>query len=110
MQILKQIYYGFSLAMLGLTGSECMWFMFSASRVSMFIFWIGTPAYVPRIKDGQFPRVLRNLHFPVIVLNSIIMLLVLAIVPLDVILSGTNVLSALSQMVSQILPSLFFFC
>lgn len=74
----------------------------------IFTFWIGTPAYVARIRDGQFPRVLRNLHLPAIALNSIVMLLVLAVVPLDVILSGANVLSALGQMVSQIL--LAFLC
>ncbi|KAF9453356.1 AAAP amino acid permease [Macrolepiota fuliginosa MF-IS2] len=77
-QIMKQVYYGFCLGMLGLTGFEC------------------TPSYVARIKDKQFPSVLRNLHLPAIVLNSVIMLLVLATVPLDVILAGANVLSVLS--------------
>lgn len=81
-QILKQIYYGFCLGMLGLTGFECC------------------PAYVARIRDNQFPKVLRNLHLPAIALNSIIMLLVLAVVPLDTILSGANVLSALGLMVA----------
>ncbi|KXN88407.1 hypothetical protein AN958_07313 [Leucoagaricus sp. SymC.cos] len=81
-QILKQVYYGFCLGMLGLTGFEC------------------TPAYVARIKEKQFPHVLRNLHLPAIVLNSIIMLLVLAIVPLDVVLAGANVLSSLSLRVA----------
>ncbi|KAJ3568956.1 hypothetical protein NP233_g5372 [Leucocoprinus birnbaumii] len=76
-QILKQIYYGFSLGMLGLTGFECC------------------PAYVARIRDNQFPKVLRNLHLPAMAFSSIIMLLVLAIVPLDTVLSGANVLSAL---------------
>lgn len=79
-EILKQIYYGFSLGMLGLTGFECC------------------PAYVARIRDNQFPKVLRNLHLPAIALNSIIMVLVLAVVPLDVMLSGANVLSTLGLM------------
>lgn len=81
-QIMKQVYFGFCLGMLGLTGFEC------------------TPSYVASIKDRQFPRVLRNLHLPAIVLNSVAMLLLLAIVPLDTILAGANVLSVLSARVA----------
>ncbi|KAF9045413.1 AAAP amino acid permease [Panaeolus papilionaceus] len=78
--IAKQIFYGICLGMLGLTGFEC------------------TPAYVSRIKPGKFPLVLRNLHIPAIFLNTIIMILVLAVIPLDTIQGGANVLSVLAQM------------
>ncbi|KAF9484090.1 hypothetical protein BDN70DRAFT_891267 [Pholiota conissans] len=77
--VARQIYYGICLGMLGLTGFEC------------------TPSYVSRIKAGKFPLVLRNLHLPAIFLNTLMMLLVLALVPLDVILGGANVLSVLAQ-------------
>ncbi|KAF8152993.1 amino acid permease-domain-containing protein [Crassisporium funariophilum] len=77
--VAKQIYYGICLGMLGLTGFEC------------------TPSYISRIKPGKFPLVLRNLHIPAIILNTVMMLLVLAVIPLDVILSGANVLSILAQ-------------
>ncbi|PPR03413.1 hypothetical protein CVT24_012708, partial [Panaeolus cyanescens] len=80
--IAKQIYYGICLGMLGLTGFEC------------------TPSYVSRIKPGKFPLVLRNLHIPAIFLNTIIMTLVLAIIPLDIIQGGANVLSVLAQEVA----------
>ncbi|RXW21510.1 hypothetical protein EST38_g4323 [Candolleomyces aberdarensis] len=77
--ILKQVYYGICLGMLGLTGFECI------------------PSYIARIKDGRFPAVLRNLHLPAIVFNTVLMLLVLATIPLDVIKNGgaANVLSVL---------------
>ncbi|KJA23900.1 hypothetical protein HYPSUDRAFT_39416 [Hypholoma sublateritium FD-334 SS-4] len=77
--IAKQIYYGICLGMLGLTGFEC------------------TPSYVSRIKPGKFPLVLRNLHIPAIGMNTVLMLLVLAVIPMDVILGGANVLSVLAQ-------------
>lgn len=60
---------------------------------------LGTPSYVGRIKKGQLPLVLRNLHIPAIILNSLIMLLVLAVVPLETVLGGANVLSVLAQLV-----------
>ncbi|KAF8065050.1 amino acid permease-domain-containing protein [Lyophyllum atratum] len=78
--VAREIFNGFCLGMLGLTGFEC------------------TPSYVGRIKRGQLPHVLRNLHIPAIVLNSVIMVLVLAIVPLETVLGGANVLSVLAQM------------
>ncbi|KAE9408696.1 hypothetical protein BT96DRAFT_1013316 [Gymnopus androsaceus JB14] len=58
--------------------------------------WV-TPAYIARIKPGRFPLVLRNLHYPAIVLNCVVMTLVLAIVPLETILEGDNVLSILAE-------------
>ncbi|KAF9556823.1 hypothetical protein CPC08DRAFT_641000 [Agrocybe pediades] len=77
--IVRQIYYGICLGMLGLTGFEC------------------TPSYIARIKPGKFPQVLRNLHIPAIVLNTVMMLLLIALIPLETILSGANVLSVLAQ-------------
>jgi len=47
----------------------------------------------------MFPLVLRNLHLPAIILNTVMMLLVIALIPLDVILGGANVLSVLAQVV-----------
>ncbi|PPQ71248.1 hypothetical protein CVT26_010990 [Gymnopilus dilepis] len=76
--VARQIYYGVCLGMLGLTGFEC------------------TPSYVSKIKPGKFPLVLRNLHIPAIILNTLVMLLALALVPLDTILGGANVLSVLA--------------
>lgn len=64
-------------------------------------FWLGTPSYVSRIKPEKYPLVLRNLHLPAIVLNTVMMLLVLALIPLDVILGGANVLSVLAQAVGS---------
>lgn len=101
-EILKQIYYGFSLGMLGLTGFECMLHIASVTSNNSCTWFPGCPAYVARIRDNQFPKVLRNLHLPAIALNSIIMVLVLAVVPLDVMLSGANVLSTLGLMVKPI--------
>ncbi|KAF7335637.1 Aaap amino acid permease [Mycena venus] len=78
--IARQLFNGFCLGMLGLTGFEC------------------TPSYIGRIKSGQFPLVLRNLHLPAIVLNTLMIMLVLATVPLERVLGGANVLSALAEM------------
>ncbi|KAJ3964665.1 AAAP amino acid permease [Lentinula raphanica] len=78
-EVLKQIYNGFCLGILGLTGFECI------------------PAYIARIKPGRLPLVLRNLHYPAIVLNCVLMTLVLAIVPLETILEGDNILSLLAE-------------
>ncbi|KAJ3733852.1 AAAP amino acid permease [Lentinula guzmanii] len=78
-EIAKQTFNGFCLGMLGLTGFEC------------------TPAYIARIKPGRLPLVLRNLHYPAIVLNCVLMMLVLAIVPLETILEGDNILSLLAE-------------
>ncbi|KAJ7844513.1 amino acid permease-domain-containing protein [Mycena olivaceomarginata] len=77
--IARQLFNGFCLGMLGLTGIEC------------------TPSYIGRIKPGHFPTVLRNLHLPTIVLNTLMIALVLATVPLEQVLGGANVLSVLAQ-------------
>lgn len=80
--ILKQVYYGVCLGMLGLTGFEC------------------TPSYISRIKEGRFPAVFRNLHIPAIIFNTLLMLLVVATIPLDLIRGGANVLSVLGETVA----------
>ncbi|KIL66086.1 hypothetical protein M378DRAFT_186176 [Amanita muscaria Koide BX008] len=74
--ILKQIYYGICLGMLRLTG---------------------VPSYIARIKPRKFPLVMRNLHLPTIFLNAFLMLLILALVPLEKIQGGANVLSVLAE-------------
>ena len=81
--IAHQIFNGICIGMLGLTGFECV------------------PAYVATIKPGRFPSVLRNLHIPAIILSAGMMLLVLAVVPLDSVLKDVNVLSVLAETVSQ---------
>ncbi|SJL10090.1 uncharacterized protein ARMOST_13472 [Armillaria ostoyae] len=78
-KVVRHIFDGWCLGMLGLTGFECM------------------PAYIARIKPGALPLVFRNLHYPAIVLNTLIMVLVLAIVPMEAILQADNVLSVLAQ-------------
>jgi hypothetical protein len=60
-------------------------------------FVIGIPSYASSIKQGSVPKVLRNLHLPAIIINVFAMLLVLALVPLETILSGANVLSVLAH-------------
>lgn len=60
---------------------------------------IGTPSYVARIMPGRFPKVLRNMHYPAIILNALMMLLLLAVAPVNEILSGANVLSLLAEKV-----------
>ncbi|TFK19141.1 amino acid permease [Coprinopsis marcescibilis] len=80
LSVARHIFFGICLGMLGLTGFEC------------------TPSYIARIKPGKFPLVLRNLHYPAIASNTLLMLLVMAIVPLDVTRGGANILSVLGEM------------
>ncbi|KAH8829237.1 amino acid permease-domain-containing protein [Flagelloscypha sp. PMI_526] len=77
--VARQIFNGYCLSFLTLTGFET------------------TPSYVARLRPGSYPRVLRNLHWPVIGMDAIIMLFVLALVPLSDVLSGSNVLSRLAE-------------
>ncbi|KAJ7652948.1 AAAP amino acid permease [Mycena rosella] len=77
--IARQLFNGFCLGMLGLTGIEC------------------SPSYIGRMKPGRFPSVLRNLHLPAIILNTLMLTLVLATVPLETVLAGANVLSVLAE-------------
>lgn len=78
----RQIFNGVCIGVLGLTGFECV------------------PSYAACIKPGRFRLVLRNLHFPAIILNTFSMLFVLAHVPLPTVLGGANVLSVLAQTVA----------
>lgn len=106
-EIAKNIFNGVCLGMLGLTGFECR---FTICRVcsSLKRKYVGTPAYIARIKPGRLPLVLRNLHYPAIVLNCSVMTLALAIVPLETILQGANVLSVLAEMVRDAWPFIAF--
>jgi hypothetical protein len=81
--IAHQIFDGICVGMLGLTGFECV------------------PTYIAHIKPGRFPSVLRNLHLSAIALNSIMMMLVLAVVPLEH-LKEANVLSVLAETVGSL--------
>jgi uncharacterized membrane protein YfcA len=80
-EIVCQVFNGTCIGMLGLTGFGCV------------------PAYVACIKPGRFPFVLCNLHIPAMILMAGMVMLVLAVVPLDIILEGANVLSVLGQIV-----------
>ncbi|KAI0689016.1 amino acid permease-domain-containing protein [Cytidiella melzeri] len=75
--IVRQVFDGICIGILGVTGFECI------------------PSYASSIKQGCFPKVLRNLHYPAILVNVLAMLLVLALVPLDTV--GANVLSVLAE-------------
>ncbi|KAL4267203.1 hypothetical protein AB1N83_003056 [Pleurotus pulmonarius] len=79
--VARQIFNGVCLGVLGLTGFET------------------TPSYVAKTKTNVFPLVLRNLHYPAIVLNVILMTSVLAIIHLPDITSGANILSLLADKV-----------
>lgn len=60
----------------------------------------GSPDYVTTVRPGDFPKVLRNIHLPTMALYALLMLLVLANIPLDIINGGSNILSALAEQVS----------
>lgn len=100
--IARQVFYGICIGILGLTGFECTQFHnFPDTPLTFAVhFNPGIPSYASSIKHGCFPKVLRNLHYPAIVLNATLMLLVLALLPLDTILGGANVLSVLAEIVS----------
>lgn len=51
------------------------------------------------MKTNVFPLVLRNLHYPAILVNVILMTSVLAIIRLPDITSGANILSLLADKV-----------
>ncbi|KAG1757388.1 amino acid permease-domain-containing protein [Suillus lakei] len=80
--IARQLFNGVCIGMLGLTGFEC------------------APAYTAKMKQNCYPKVLRNLHLPALVLSSGIMFLVVALLPLDMVESGNNILSLLAQRVA----------
>ena len=100
--VAKQIFYGVCLGMLGLTGFECVLILYIPliGETNQMNILIGAPSYTSCIKPGKYPLVLRNLHLPAIFLNTVFMILVLAIIPMDVVKGGANVLSVLAQLVS----------
>jgi len=51
------------------------------------------------MKQNCYPKVLRNLHLSALVLNSGMMLLLIALLPLEVVESGENILGLLAQKV-----------
>ncbi|KAL5478554.1 hypothetical protein ACEPAI_2738 [Sanghuangporus weigelae] len=79
--IAHQIFNGVCLGMLGMTGFEC------------------SPDYVAVVRPGAFPKVLRNIHYPTVMLYALLMLVVLANIPLDVVENAPNVLSVLAERV-----------
>ncbi|KAF8128644.1 amino acid permease-domain-containing protein [Boletus edulis] len=79
--ILKQVFNGVCISMLGMTGFEC------------------APAYAAKMRPGTYPKVLRNLHISAMILNPAMMLFVLALLPLNV-QTHENVLSLLAQKVA----------
>lgn len=59
------------------------------------------------VRPGDFRKVLRNIHLPTIGLYGLLMLMVIANLPLELINSGANVLSVLAEHVSLSLSSLY---
>lgn len=106
--ILKQIFYGFCLGILGLTGFECepLGTEYKTYLNEADADIIGSPDYVTVVLPGDFRKVLRNIHLPTIGLYGLLMLMVIANLPLELINSGTNVLSVLAEHVSSLYPSL----
>jgi hypothetical protein len=94
--ILKQVFNGVCIGMLGLTGFECAWSRSLRDTYQTAV--IGAPAYTAKMRPGTYPSVLRNLHIPAIVLNPTMMLFVLALLPLEA-QAEENVLSLLAQKV-----------
>ncbi|PWZ03009.1 hypothetical protein BCV70DRAFT_197245 [Testicularia cyperi] len=81
--IARAIFDGICVAFVGLTGVEC------------------SPSYINQVKPGQFPKALRNLHLIIISTEAPLMLLVLAVVPIEQVLSGANVLSLLGEVAGR---------
>ncbi|KAJ9477109.1 AAAP amino acid permease [Pseudozyma hubeiensis] len=81
--VARAIFDGVCVAFVGLTGFEC------------------SPSYINQVKPGEFPKALRNLHIIVLLTEAPLMLLVLALVPMQAILSGANVLSLLGQVAGR---------
>lgn len=70
----------------------------------------GSPDYVTVVRPGDFRKVLRNIHLPAIGLYGLLMLMVIANLPLELINSGANVLSILAEHVSPTPLSLSSLC
>lgn len=99
--IVRQVFNGVCIGMLGLTGFECEYSLSSLHLVQYSKpYRSGAPAYVGRMRTGQFPRVLRNLHYPAIALSTVVALLVLAVLPIDAITEENNVLGTLATKVN----------
>nr|CDI51008.1 conserved hypothetical protein [Melanopsichium pennsylvanicum 4] len=81
--IARAIFDGICVAFVGLTGIEC------------------SPSYINQVKSGEFPKALRNLHWIVVLTEAPLMLLVLALVPMQAILGGSNVLALLGQVAGR---------
>ncbi|SPO20620.1 uncharacterized protein UTRI_00096 [Ustilago trichophora] len=81
--IARAIFDGVCVAFVGLTGFEC------------------SPSYINQVKPGEFPKALRNLHLIVVLTEAPLMLLVLALVPMEAILGGSNVLALLGQVAGR---------
>lgn len=81
--IARAIFDGVCVAFVGLTGVEC------------------SPSYINQVKPGEFPKALRNLHLITILTEAPLMLLVLALVPMEGILGGSNVLALLGQVAGK---------
>ncbi|KAF7291283.1 AAAP amino acid permease [Mycena indigotica] len=110
--VVRQLFDGFCLGMLGLTGLECKLSPYTGSLIALAHYLPGVPSYTPffasapssskQATTSTFSRVLRNLHYPAIVLTTGMMLLVLALVPLGELLtvnggSSGNLLSLLAN-------------
>ena len=81
--IARAIFDGICVAFVGFTGFEC------------------SPSYINQVKPGEFPKALRNLHLITMLTEAPLMLLVLALVPMEAILSGSNVLALLGQVAGR---------
>ncbi len=81
--IARAIFDGVCVAFVGLTGFEC------------------SPSYINQVKPAEFPKALRNLHIITVLTEAPLMLLVLALVPMEGILGGSNVLALLGQVAGR---------
>ncbi|KAF7313066.1 AAAP amino acid permease [Mycena kentingensis (nom. inval.)] len=107
MGVSEQIFKGFCLGMLGLTGLECTASYTPYLRVPNTA---APPSPAPASSSAPSPtapfvtfaRILRNLHIPVMVLNAGMMLLVLSLVPLrDLVGEGGNSANLLSLLAER---------
>ncbi|KAN0137458.1 Amino acid permease domain containing protein [Lactarius tabidus] len=76
----RAIFYGVCIAFLGVTGFEC------------------TPSYIEMIRPKDYSAILRNLIIVSAVLNTVLSLISCALLPVDAIANGPNVLSALGSL------------
>ncbi|KAI9451769.1 amino acid permease-domain-containing protein [Lactarius psammicola] len=76
----RAMFYGVCIAFLGVTGFEC------------------TPSYIEMIRPKDYAAILRNLIVVSAVLNTVLSLLACASLPVDTIVNGSNVLSALGSL------------